>query len=144
MVPVLQRAQEMLGYLPSETLEAIAHGLKIPLSRVYGVATFYSQFHLSPRGKHTIKVCVGTACHVRGADAVLQALEDKLGVKAGNPTPDLRFQLETVACLGTCFLAPAVMIGGDYYGAQTPGTIVKILRKYSTPDDTGQTDPEEQ
>ncbi|MEW5945965.1 MAG: NADH-quinone oxidoreductase subunit NuoE [bacterium] len=130
LIPVLQEAQEALGYLSPETLKGIARGLKTPLSRVYGVATFYAQFHLKPKGKHSIKVCQGTACHVKGAGRILQTLENHLKVKAGNPTKDMRFQLETVACLGTCFLAPVVMIDTDYYGTQTPKTARKITRKY--------------
>ncbi|HOC90761.1 MAG TPA: NADH-quinone oxidoreductase subunit NuoE [bacterium] len=144
LIPALQKAQAEMGYLSGETLEQVSKGLGIPFSRVFGVATFYSQFYLSPRGKHTIKVCVGTACHVRGAGAALQALEEKLGVKAGNPTEDLNFQLETVACLGTCFLAPAIMIDKDYYGEQTPKTVGKILKKYiGGGADAGTPDPEE-
>ena len=130
LIPVLQEAQDTFGYLAPETLKGISKGLKIPLSHVYGVVSFYAQFYLEPRGKHTMKVCLGTACHVKGADRVLQALEDQLGVCAGNCTEDMQFQLETVACLGTCFLAPAVMVNNDYYGSQSPKTVRKIKRKY--------------
>src|SRR4030042_2955101 len=130
-VPVLQEAQDTFGYLAPETLKGIAEGLRIPFSHVYGVVTFYAQFYLKPRGKHTIKVCQGTACHVKGSARVLQAMEDHLDAEAGNCTKDMQFQLETMACLGTCFLAPAVMIDKDYYGTQTPNTVRKITRKYS-------------
>jgi len=131
LIPTLQEAQETYGYLAPETLKGIAAGLKIPLSHIYGVVSFYAQFYLEPRGKHAIKVCQGTACHVKGAGRVLQAMEDQLKVKAGNCTADKQFQLETVACLGTCFLAPAVMIDSDYYGTQTPKTARNVLRKYA-------------
>ena len=131
LIPALQEAQELFGYLAPETLKGIAAGLKIPFSHVYGVVSFYSQFYLEPRGKHTIKLCQGTACHVKGAGRLLQALEDHLQVKAGNCTRDKEFQLETVACLGTCFLAPAMMIDSDYYGTQTPKSVRNVTRKYA-------------
>jgi NADH:ubiquinone oxidoreductase subunit E len=131
LIPVLQQAQELLGYLSPETLERIAKGLKVPLSQVYSVVTFYSQFYLTPRGRNTVKACKGTACHVKGAGKVIQALEDKLNVKAGNCTEDMQFQLETIACLGTCFLAPAVMVNSDYHGSQTPKSITNVINKYS-------------
>jgi len=142
LIPALQEAQETLGYLSEETLEAIAQGLRMPFSRVYGVVTFYAQFYLTPRGKHTIKSCQGTACHVKGASRLLQALEDKLKVKGGGTTDDLLFSLETVACLGTCFLAPVVLIDSDYYGAQTPQSIRKVLRKYAKKEKTEEVEEE--
>jgi NADH-quinone oxidoreductase subunit E len=147
LIPALQQAQELLGYLAPETLDGIAKGLKVPLSRVYSVATFYAQFYLTPRGRNMIKACKGTACHVKGAGKVLHALEDKLNVKAGNCTEDMQFQLEAIACLGTCFLAPAVMINADYYGSQTPKSIVNVIGKYSKTKgkgtDEGETEPGE-
>ncbi|CQR72493.1 NADP-reducing hydrogenase subunit HndA [Sporomusa ovata DSM 2662] len=131
LIPVLQEAQEAYGYLPREIIQAIAVELKIPVSQIYGVVTFYSQFHLNPRGKNIIRVCQGTACHVRGAKAILAALEDKLQIKAGGTTPDLTFTLETVACIGACGLAPVLMINDDTHGRLTPDSIPKLLAQYA-------------
>lgn len=130
LIPVLQQAQELYGYLPPEVLKAIAKGLGAPLSRVYGVVTFYAQFYLSPKGRHGIKSCQGTACHVRGAKNVLRELENQLGICAGGTTEDMNFSLETVACVGTCFLAPVMMVDNDYYGDLEPKKIKKILKQY--------------
>lgn len=130
LIPVLQQAQDAYGYLSREVLERIAEGLKLPISQVYGVVTFYSQFHLNPRGKHIVRVCQGTACHVRGAKAILEAMEKELGVKPGETTADLNFTLETVACIGACGLAPVMMIDDDTYGRLTPEGIGGILQPY--------------
>ncbi len=130
IIPVLQEAQKQYGYLPEAVLVKISKELKVALSHLYGVVTFYSQFYLKPRGRHTIKSCQGTACHVRGSKRVLQAIEDHLEIKDGETTPDMHFSIETVACLGTCFLAPAVMIGHDYYGDLEPKSIKKMLNSY--------------
>jgi len=105
--------------------------LKVPLSKIYGVVTFYAQFYLDPRGRHVIKSCQGTACHVRGAKGVLESLIRELKVKPGGTTADLNFSLETVACVGTCFLAPVIMIDKDYYGKLTPKRAADTLKKYS-------------
>jgi NADH:ubiquinone oxidoreductase subunit E len=131
LIPVLQGAQEAYGYLPEEVLRRISRGLKVPISRIYGVVTFYAQFYLTPRGRHVIKSCQGTACHVRGAKGVLESLTRELNVPPGGTTEDLQFSLETVACVGTCFLAPVIMIDGDYYGKLTPKRAVDALKKYS-------------
>jgi NADH:ubiquinone oxidoreductase subunit E len=131
LIPVLQEAQNIYGYLPEEVLRRISGKLNVPLSKIYGVITFYAQFYLTPRGKHVIKSCQGTACHVRGAKGVLESLSRELKVEAGGTTEDLRFSLETVACVGTCFLAPVIMIDEDYYGKLTPKRAVDALRKYS-------------
>lgn len=130
LIPVLQEAQKIYGYLPEAAMEKISKELKAPLSHIYGVVTFYAQFYLKPRGKHTVKSCQGTACHVRGAKSVLQAIEENLKIKDGETTPDMNFSIETVACLGTCFLAPAVMIGHDYYGDLEPKKVRKMLNAY--------------
>lgn len=130
LIPLLQESQELYGYLSIPVLEKIAQFLHIPLSRVYGVATFYAQFRFKPSGKYVIKVCRGTACHVRGSKGVLEAIERELGIKNGDVTPDLKFSLETVACLGTCFLAPVMMINERYYGKLTTKTIQGILKQY--------------
>lgn len=131
LIPVLQEAQHAYGYLSKEVVEHIADALAAPVSQVYGVITFYSQFHLNPRGRNIIRVCQGTACHVRGGKAILKALEDNLKVAAGETTTDLRFTLETVACIGACGLAPVLMINDDTHGRLTPDLIPDILAKYN-------------
>jgi len=131
LIPVLQSAQEAYGYLPEEVLRRVSRGLKVPISKIYGVVTFYAQFYLSPRGRHVIKSCQGTACHVRGAKGVLESLTRELKVTPGGTTEDLQFSLETVACVGTCFLGPVIMIDEDYYGKLTPKRAADALKKYS-------------
>ena len=130
LISVLQEVQGEFGYVPKEAIEQIADALKLFPSQVYGVVTFYAQFYLTPRGRNTIKVCEGTACHVQGAPAVLSELKTKLGVAAGETTDDLKFNLESVRCLGTCFLAPVVMVNQDYYGKLKPRDIEDILKNY--------------
>lgn len=130
LIPVLQAAQDIYGYLPKEVLEKISKELKIPLSKVYGVVTFYAQFHLKPRGKYVIRVCQGTACHVRGGAKIFQEIQDILKIKDGETTEDLRFTLESVACLGACGLAPVMMINDDTHGRLTKESVAKILAQY--------------
>lgn len=130
LIPVLQEAQHAYGYLSKDVVEHIADQLAIPVSQIYGVITFYSQFHLNPRGRNIVRVCQGTACHVRGGKAILKALEDNLKVAAGQTTPDLRFTLETVACIGACGLAPVMMVNDDTHGRLTPDVVPEILAKY--------------
>jgi NADH:ubiquinone oxidoreductase subunit E len=132
LIPVLQEVQALFSYLSEEALVMIGKRLKVPLSHIYGVITFYAQFYLTPRGKHVIKSCQGTACHVRGGHTALDALSRELKVKPGETTGDLNFTLETVACLGTCFLAPVLMVDNDYYGKLTPKRAVDALKKYRT------------
>lgn len=110
VVPLLQDVQSEFGYLPEEAMQLIAKKFSVPLARLYGVASFYSQFYFQPRGRHVIRVCTGTACYIRGAPAVLARLEETLGIKAGETTPDLAFTLETVNCVGCCALAPVVVV----------------------------------
>ncbi len=131
LIPALQEAQNIYGYLSEEVLRHISKNLKVPLSKIYGVITFYAQFYLEPRGRHLIKSCQGTACHVRGAKGVLESLTRELKVEPGGTTQDLNFSLETVACVGTCFLAPVIMIDKDYYGKLTPKRAADALKKYS-------------
>lgn len=131
LIPVLQETQQVYGYLSKEVLEHLANKMDIPISHIYGVVTFYSQFHLNPRGRNIIRVCQGTACHVRGAKAILKKLEDELNVAAGCTTEDLRFTLETVACIGACGLAPVLMINDDTHGRLTPESVPEILARYS-------------
>ncbi len=129
LIPLLQMAQELYGYLPEEVLKYISIKIKVPLSRIYGVITFYAQFYQKPRGKYIIKLCQGTACYVKGGKGILEEVERKLGVKAGETTDDRLFTLETVACLGTCFLAPVKMVNDQYHGKLTPRSAVKVLEK---------------
>ncbi|MGI6207887.1 MAG: NADH-quinone oxidoreductase subunit NuoE [Anaerolineae bacterium] len=129
LISVLQAAQEAYGYLPREVLEAIAERLRVPLSRVYGVVTFYSQFYLSPRGRHVIRCCDGTACHVRGTPKIVQALERRLGITAGETTEDLEFTLEVVYCLGSCALAPVVVLDGRVMGGMTPEAALQAIEQ---------------
>lgn len=132
VIPVLQQAQEIFGYLPKDVLITISDELKIPISRIYGVVTFYAQFHLEPRGKNIIRSCQGTACHVRGAKLILAELQKQLGLDDENvTTPDLQYTLEKVACIGACGLAPVMMINDDTHGRLTPEIISTILAKYA-------------
>ncbi|HEX29520.1 TPA: NADH-quinone oxidoreductase subunit NuoE [Candidatus Poribacteria bacterium] len=128
LIPILQDIQDIFGYLPQEALYQVSDRLNIPMSRIYGVLTFYSQFYLEPRGRNTIKVCLGTACHVKGAPRILRKLKEILGIKEGETTDDLKFTLETVRCLGTCFLAPVMMINQNYYGKLTPQRVERIIK----------------
>ncbi|MDI3474621.1 MAG: NADH-quinone oxidoreductase subunit [Thermococcaceae archaeon] len=129
LIPLLQRTQERFGYLPREVLEEIANYLGVPLSRVYGVATFYAQFRFEPLGKYVVKVCHGTACHVNGAVNIAQALTEELGIEEGQTTKDGLVTLERVACLGCCSLAPVIMINEKVFGKLTPDKVRKLIRK---------------
>lgn len=130
LIPVLQKAQEIFGYLPLEVQKKIAEGLKVPMSRVYGVSTFYAQFALEPRGEHTIGLCMGTACYVRGSNKILEKLKEELGIDVGGTTEDKKFTLEATRCLGACGLAPVMMIDENVYGRLKPDMIPDILNKY--------------
>ena len=129
-MPVLQAAQEIFGYLPEEVQIIVAEGLEIPLSEVYGVASFYAQFTLNPKGKYQISVCLGTACYVKGAAAILNAVEQKLGIVPGSITADGKFSLDACRCVGACGLAPVMMINNDVYGRLTPDQVGPILDMY--------------
>ncbi|MBQ0067809.1 MAG: NADH-quinone oxidoreductase subunit NuoE [Phascolarctobacterium sp.] len=130
LIPIMQEVQNLYNYLPKAVLEYISQKTEIPLSEIYGVATFYSLFHLNPRGKYIIRCCQGTACHVRGGAGILDALEAQLGIKAGETTADGRFTLETVACLGACGLAPVMQIDEDTHGRMTPAKVPAVLTEY--------------
>ena len=130
LIPILQQIQDAYGYLPAEILLEVSKQTGLNANHMYGVATFYEQFHLEPRGRHTIKCCRGTACHVRGSREIISALERELDVEEGKTTEDMRFTFETVACLGTCFLAPVIMIDDDYYGNVKASKIKSILGRY--------------
>ncbi|MDA8229277.1 MAG: NADH-quinone oxidoreductase subunit NuoE [Desulfitobacterium hafniense] len=130
LIPVLQKAQEIYGYLPASVLQTVSKTLRIPIAKVYGVVTFYSQFRLKPVGRNMISICLGTACHVRGGAKVLDTIESHLGIKDGGTTEDERFSFEIVACMGACGLAPVIAVNGQVYGRLTPEMIPEVLSKY--------------
>jgi NADH-quinone oxidoreductase subunit E len=130
LIPVLEDCQEAVGYLPVELQDYIGERLNIPGSTIYGVVTFYSFFSMVPKGRHTIKVCMGTACYVRGIGEVLGRIQSKLQLDVGSTTEDRRFSLEAVRCLGACGLAPVVVVGEDTHGGVTPDRALKILERY--------------
>lgn len=130
LIPVLQKAQELQGYLPEKTLRTIADFFDMPYSEVYGVATFYAQFRLKPSGQNIIRVCTGTACHVRGGQKILDKVCSELNIKPGETSADGKFSLEPVACLGACGLAPVMMINDSTYGRLTAAKVPEILAKY--------------
>jgi NADH-quinone oxidoreductase subunit E len=130
VIPLLQKLQDAYGYLPKEAVLESARRTGLPASRMFGVATFYAQFRLRPSGRHTIRVCRGTACHVRGSKEVADAIMRRLKVEEGGTTDDRRFTFETVACLGTCFLAPVIMVDNDYYGSMSVDRIEEMLARY--------------
>lgn len=129
LIPILQGAQNTYGYIPKEVFIKISELTGLKLSEMYGVATFYTQFRLNPVGKHIVKVCHGTACHVQNATVISEAIEDALGIKDGETTDDRLFTLESVACLGCCSLAPVMMIGDETYGKLTGKQAVKIVKE---------------
>jgi NADH-quinone oxidoreductase subunit E len=130
LVDILQDIQSTIGYLPKDALEVTAKQLDVPVSRVYSIATFFKAFSLTKRGRHLVNVCMGTACHVRGAARVLEQIEQQLKIKRGGTTQDLKFTLETVNCVGACALGPMVIIGKDYHGEMTPEGIISVLKEY--------------
>ncbi|MDE6372978.1 MAG: NADH-quinone oxidoreductase subunit NuoE [Clostridia bacterium] len=130
LMPILHEAQEIYGYLPAEVQTIIAEELGIPLSEVYGVATFYTQFSLQPKGKHRISVCLGTACYVKGSDKILAAVERELRISCGECTPDGMFSIDSCRCVGACGLAPVMIVDDDVYGRLTEKDVPGILKKY--------------
>ncbi|MFA5309940.1 MAG: NADH-quinone oxidoreductase subunit NuoE [Dehalococcoidales bacterium] len=130
LIDILHDTHAAIGYLPKEALAEISAGLGVPLSRVYSVVTFFKAFSLTPRGRNLISVCMGTACHVRGADKIMAQIEKELGIKTGGITSDLKFSLETVNCVGACALGPMVIIGDDYHGEMTPEKVSPVLSQY--------------
>ena len=130
LMPIMQKAQEIYGYLPIEVQTMIADGLHIPLEKVYGVSTFYSQFSLFPKGKYKISVCLGTACYVKGSGDLYNALMEKLQIAGGECTPDGKFSLDACRCIGACGLAPVLTINEDVYGRLTVDDLDDILAKY--------------
>ena len=130
LMPILQEAQDIYGYLPEEVQRMIALGLNIPFEEVYGVATFYSQFTLNPKGKYKVSVCLGTACYVKGSRKVLDCLQETLNIEPGQCTTDRSFSLDTCRCIGACGLAPVMLINDDVYGRVLPAEVPEIIAKY--------------
>jgi len=131
LIPVLQEIQESFGYIPPETIVPVADALRIYPSQVQGVVTFYAGLSTEPKGRYVIRVCRGTACHVKGGRSILHFIKRELGLKEGETSSDYLFTLETVACLGACFLAPTMMVNKTYYGRLTPNKIDSILNQYA-------------
>lgn len=127
LIPVLQAAQAEFRYLPEDVMQEIAEFLGLPASAVFGVSTFYAQFKFTPIGKHIVKVCRGTACHVRGAPRILDEVEKQLGIGPGQTTEDMEYSMETIACFGSCALAPVMVVDDDVYGRMTPAKVREIL-----------------
>jgi NADH:ubiquinone oxidoreductase subunit E len=127
IIPILQGAQDAYGYLPKEALACISKKTRVPLSQRYGVVTFYAQFNLEPRGRHLIRICDGTACHVRGAAKIVENIEKALNLPAGGSDPDYKYTLEVVYCVGACGLAPVVLINNDVHGNSSPEDLLKEI-----------------
>jgi len=130
LIPVLQEAQELVGYLPPSVQRHIAKGLKLPVSEVHGVVSFYSFFTMKPKGKHNIRVCLGTACYVKGAEEIVKKLSEGLAISVGGITEDKKFSLETVRCLGACGLAPVIVVDKDYHGSLSAVKVHEVLKNY--------------
>jgi NADH:ubiquinone oxidoreductase subunit E len=130
IIGILQDLQEVENYLPQEALEYVSEKISMPLAKIYRIVTFYNAFSLTPRGKHRISVCLGTACHVRGAPRVLDRIKMHLGIDVGEMTKDGLFSLETVNCLGACAMGPIVVVGDDYYGQMTPAKVAPTIKNY--------------
>lgn len=135
LIGVLQEIQKEERYLPRDILEHVAAEMEIPLTRIFSIATFYKSFSLEPRGRHQIKVCTGTACHIKGAQQNTSELKRRLGIDGGETSPDGNFSLENVNCLGTCALAPVIVVDEDYHDGITPGKIRRILKHYAKGND---------
>jgi len=130
LIPILQQVQQVFGYLPEPAMRKIAKFLKLPESTVFGVGTFYAQFKLVPSGRNIIRVCRGTACHVRGGARILREVEKNLGIKPGESTPDLECSLETVACIGACALAPTMVVNNETHGQMTAKKVTEVLERF--------------
>jgi len=129
VIPILQRTQDLYGYLPEDAMQEISKRSGVSISQLYGVATFYAQFNLEPRGRHIIQICDGTACHVKGAPKLVEAIEDEFNLKAGGSDPDYEYTLEIVYCLGSCGLAPIALVDGQVYGNTTADTLVENIKE---------------
>jgi NADH-quinone oxidoreductase subunit E len=130
LIPMMQDVQDHFGYLPEEEMVNLARFTHLPVARVYGVASFYNQFRLRPLGKYVIRVCRGTACHVKGSLDILRILESEMGIKAGETTKDLTFTIETVACIGACSIAPVIAINDEFHGGLTAKSLTKLISRY--------------
>ena len=130
LMPIMQEAQEIYGYLPYQVQKIISDETGIPIEKIYGVATFYAQFSMSPKGKYIVSVCLGTACYVKGAGKILEEVEKSLGIGDGECTADGKFSLEVCRCVGACGLAPVMIVAGDVYGKMTPDRVAGVLAKY--------------
>lgn len=130
LIIILHKAQEIFGYIPEEVQEFIAEKIEVPVSKVYGVVSFYNFFSMEPKGKYPISVCTGTACYVRGAEKILEALQKELGLKLGGVTEDGLFSLDSLRCVGACGLAPVMLVGKDVYGKVKPEDVKKIIENY--------------
>lgn len=130
LIPLLQEVQEEVGHIPPESIEPIAEALGLFPSQVQGVINFYAGFSLTPKGKYVLRVCRGTACHVKGSRSILRLMRKELDLEDGGTSPDYQFTLETVACLGACFLAPAMMVNQNYFGKLSPGKVTSVLAQY--------------
>lgn len=131
LMPIMQKAQEIYGYLPIEVQKIISDEMDIPLEKIYGVVTFYSQFSLNPKGRYQISVCLGTACYVKGSGDIYNKLQEKLGIESGGCTPDGKFSLEACRCIGACGLAPVLTVNDEVYGRLTVDDVDDILKKYA-------------
>jgi NADH-quinone oxidoreductase subunit E len=127
LIPILESVQESFGYLPKDAMEAISRYLRISEANIYGVASFYALFRFTPRGRKMIHVCRGTACHVKGGSRILDEVEKRVGIKAGETTPDMEYSLETISCFGSCALAPVMVINKEFHGRVTPEGVAQIL-----------------
>jgi NADH:ubiquinone oxidoreductase subunit E len=130
LIPLLQEVQEAVGYIPPPSIEPISEAMQLFPAQVQGVVTFYAGFSLTPKGKYVVRVCRGTACHVKGGKSILRVLKKELDLEEGETSPDYQFTLETVACLGACFLAPTMMVNRTYYGRLSPPKVGSILAQY--------------
>ena len=130
LIPIMQKAQNIYGYLPIEVQKVVAEGLNIPLAEVYGVVTFYAQFSTKPKGEYKVSVCLGTACYVKGSDKLLEKIQEELGIKVGDCTEDGKFSIEACRCIGACGLAPVFTINSDVYGKKVPDDVPAIIAKY--------------
>ena len=130
LIPIMQDIQDSYSYLPKDELQEVAQRLKVPLTQIFSVATFFKMFSLVPKGRHQVKVCLGTTCHLRGGGRLVESLSNRLGVEPGYTTKDMQFSLETVGCLGSCAQAPVMMIDDKYFGRSSVDKVPKILKLY--------------
>lgn len=130
LMPILQQAQDIYGYLPIEVQQMISDLTGVPLGRIYGVVTFYSMFNLNPKGQYRVSVCLGTACYVKGSGDIYEKLKDELGIDGGECTPDAKFSLDACRCVGACGMAPVMLVNDEVYGRMTKDEVVEVLNKY--------------